>query len=160
MSLEQLANLGLQLGADVPVFVHGHAAWAEGVGEILEPVDLPEPWYLVIIPPVEVSTAEIFSDPQLTRDCQAIKIRDFLAGLGGNVCQSVAARHYPEIAQALTWLGQFAEAKMTGTGSCIFAAFDTEAEAEEVYKQLPDSWRGFVTKGSNSSSLHSRLAEF
>lgn len=160
LSLEQLAALGLQLGADVPVFVHGQAAWAEGVGEILQPVELPEPWYLVIIPPVEVSTAEIFSDPQLTRDCQAIKIRDFLAGQGGNVCQPVASRHYPEIAQALAWLGQFASAKMTGTGSCIFAAFDTEAQAQEVYRQLPDGWRGFVAKGSNRSALQRRLAEF
>ncbi len=160
LSLEQLAALGLQLGADVPVFVHGQAAWAEGVGEILQPVELPEPWYLVIIPPVEVSTAEIFSDPQLTRDCQAIKIRDFLAGQGGNVCQPVVSRHYPEIAQALAWLGQFASAKMTGTGSCIFAAFDTEAQAQEVYRQLPDGWRGFVAKGSNRSALQRRLAEF
>lgn len=160
LSLEQLAVLGLQLGADVPVFVHGQAAWAEGVGEILQPVELPEPWYLVIIPPVEVSTAEIFSDPQLTRDCQAIKIRDFLAGQGGNVCQPVASRHYPEIAQALAWLGQFASAKMTGTGSCIFAAFDTEAQAQEVYRQLPEGWRGFVAKGSNRSALQRRLAEF
>jgi 4-diphosphocytidyl-2-C-methyl-D-erythritol kinase len=160
LPLEQLDKIGLQLGADVPVFVHGHAAWAEGVGEILEPVELPEPWFLVVIPPVEVSTAEIFSDPQLTRDCRAIKIRDFLAGDGGNVCQPVAARHYPEIAQALTWLGQFAEAKMTGTGSCIFAAFDTEAQAEAAYRQLPNGWRGFVAKGSNRSALHKRLAEF
>ena len=159
MPVEQLAQLGLQLGADVPVFVHGHAAWAEGVGEILEPVDLPEPWYLVIIPPVEVATAKIFSDPQLTRDCQPIKIRAFLAEESINVCQSVASRHYPEIAQALTWLGQFAEAKMTGTGSCIFAAFDTEVQAQEVYQQLPAAWRGLVAKGSNRSALYKRLAE-
>lgn len=159
MPVEQLAQLGLQLGADVPVFVHGHAAWAEGVGEILEPVDLPEPWYLVIIPPVEVATAKIFSDPQLTRDCQPIKIRAFLAEESINVCQSVASRHYPEIAQALTWLGQFAKAKMTGTGSCIFAAFDTEAQAQEVYQQLPAAWRGLVAKGSNRSALYTRLAE-
>jgi 4-diphosphocytidyl-2-C-methyl-D-erythritol kinase len=156
----ELAQLGLQLGADVPVFVHGHAAWAEGVGEILQPVELPEPWYLVVIPPVEVSTAKIFSDPQLTRDCQAIKIRAFLAGEGENVCQPVASRHYPEIAQALAWLGNFATAKMTGTGSCIFAAFDTKAQAEAVYQQLPASWRGFVAKGSNRSALYDRLAEF
>ncbi len=157
LPLQRLAEMGLQLGADVPVFVHGHAAWAEGVGEILQSVELPEPWYLVIIPSVEVSTAEIFSDPQLTRDCQAIKIRDFLAGDGGNVCQPVASRHYPEIAQALTWLGQFAEAKMTGTGSCIFAAFDTEAQAQAVYQQLPTEWHGFVAKGSNRSALHRSL---
>ncbi len=157
LPLEQLAAMGLQLGADVPVFVHGHAAWAEGVGEILEPVELPEPWYLVLIPPVEVSTADIFSDPRLTRDCRAIRIRDFLAGDGGNVCQPVASRHYPEIAQALTWLGQFAEAKMTGTGSCIFAAFDTEAQAQAVYQQLPAEWNGFVAKGSNRSALHRSL---
>lgn len=160
LPVAELARLGLQLGADVPVFVHGHAAWAEGVGEILEPVELPEPWYLVIIPPIEVSTAKIFSDPQLTRDCQAIKIRAFLAGEGENVCQPVASRHYPEIAQALTWLGNFATAKMTGTGSCIFAAFDTRGQAEAVYQQLPADWRGFVAKGSNRSALYDRLAEF
>ncbi|MCW8918377.1 MAG: 4-(cytidine 5'-diphospho)-2-C-methyl-D-erythritol kinase [Gammaproteobacteria bacterium] len=160
LPLGELAELGLQLGADVPVFVHGHAAWAEGVGEILQPVELPEPWYLVIIPPVEVSTARIFSDPQLTRECQAIKIRAFLAGEGENVCQPVAARHYPEIAQALAWLGHFATARMTGTGSCVFAAFDTREGAETVYRQLPAGWRGFVAKGSNRSALHSRLAEF
>jgi 4-diphosphocytidyl-2-C-methyl-D-erythritol kinase len=160
LPVSQLAQLGLQLGADVPVFVHGHAAWAEGVGEILEPVELPEPWYLVIIPPVEVSTAKIFSDPQLTRDCQAIKIRAFLAGDGENVCQPVASRHYPEIAQALAWLGNFAQAKMTGTGSCIFAAFDTRSQAEALYQQLPVNWRGFVAKGSNRSALYDRLAEF
>jgi 4-diphosphocytidyl-2-C-methyl-D-erythritol kinase len=153
----ELAELGLQLGADVPVFVHGHAAWAEGVGEILQPVELPEPWYLVIIPPVAVSTATIFSDPQLTRECQAIKIRDFLAGEGENVCQPVASRHYPEIAQALAWLGSFATAKMTGTGSCVFAAFDSRGEAEAVYQKLPAGWRGFVAKGSNRSALYDRL---
>jgi len=164
LPVQRLALLGLQLGADVPVFIHGHAAWAEGVGEILHPVELPEPWYLVLIPPVAVSTAEIFSDPELTRDCRAIKIRDFLAGQGGNVCQPVASRHYPEIAQALAWLGQFAEAKMTGTGSCIFAAFNSEEQAEAVYQQLPHNWRGFVAKGSNRSALYQRmesgLAEF
>ncbi|MDH5785204.1 MAG: 4-(cytidine 5'-diphospho)-2-C-methyl-D-erythritol kinase [Chromatiales bacterium] len=160
LSLDALAEIGLQLGADVPVFVHGHAAWAEGVGEILVPVELPEPWFLVITPPVEVSTAEIFSDPRLTRECQAIKIRDFLAGEGENVCQPVAASHYPEIAQALTWLGQFAKAKMTGTGSCIFAAFDTEAQAQQVYQQLPEQWNGFVARANNRSALHRRLAEF
>lgn len=156
----ELATLGLQLGADVPVFIHGHAAWAEGVGERLQPVELPEPWYLVLIPPVEVSTAEIFSDPQLTRDCRAIKIRDFLAGDGENVCQPVVSRHYPEVAQALAWLGQFAAAKMTGTGSCVFAAFDTERQAREVFNQLPEGWRGFVAKGNNRSALYRRLAEF
>ena len=160
LTAETLATLGLQLGADVPVFVYGHAAWAEGVGEILQPVELPEPWYLVIIPPVEVSTAEIFSDPELTRECQAIKIRDFLAGDGGNVCQSVAARRYPEIERALTWLGQFADAKMTGTGSCIFAAFADQGEAEAVRRQFPAGWQGFVAKGSNRSALYKRLGEF
>jgi 4-diphosphocytidyl-2-C-methyl-D-erythritol kinase len=159
LPLDELARLGLQLGADVPVFVHGQAAWAEGVGEILQPVELPEPWYLVIIPPVEVSTAKIFSDPQLTRECPAIKIRAFLAGDGENVCQPVASRHYPEIAQALAWLGHFAKAKMTGTGSCVFAAFDTRGEAESVYRQLPADWQGFVAKGSNRSALHRSLDE-
>lgn len=158
-SQAQLGQLGLQLGADVPIFVAGHSAWAEGVGELLEPLTLPEPWYLVITPEVSVSTAEIFSAPELTRDCQAIKIRDFLAGAGTNVCQPVAAKRYPEIHRVLQWLGQFAEAKMTGTGSSVFAAFDSKQQAETVAQQLPAQWQGFVARGCNRSPLLQRLDE-
>ena len=150
---EQLAQLGLQLGADVPVFVHGHAAWAEGVGENLTPVSPPEPWYLVLIPDVSVSTAEIFNAPQLTRDTPAIKIRDFLAGQGINVCQETVAKRYPAVAESLAWLNQHGKAIMTGTGACVFAAFETRQQAEAVLAAMPEKWKGFVAKGLNLSPL-------
>lgn len=153
----QLAELGLQLGADVPIFVHGHAAWAEGVGEHLTPIEPPEPWYLVLIPDVSVSTAEIFAAPELTRDTPAIKIRDFLAGHGDNVCQAVVARRYPAVAESLEWLGQYGTATMTGTGACVFAAFESRPQADAILAKLPEKWRGFVAKGLNRSPLLERL---
>ncbi len=157
LEVERLAELGLQLGADVPVFVRGYAAWAEGVGEQLVPVEPAEPWYLVIIPDVSVSTAEIFGAPELTRDTPAIKIRDFLAGQGLNVCQAVVARRYPAVAESLEWLGRHGRAMMTGTGACVFAAFDTRQEAEAVMAGMPSKWRGFIAKGLNRSPLLERL---
>ncbi|MBE0510928.1 MAG: 4-(cytidine 5'-diphospho)-2-C-methyl-D-erythritol kinase [Gammaproteobacteria bacterium] len=155
-SHQQLAELGLQLGADVPVFVHGQAAWAEGVGEQLTPISLPEPWYLVLIPPVQVATAEIFTAPELTRDCQPITIRDFLSGLGGNVCQPVVAKRYPAVAEALAWLGQHGKAMMTGTGACVFARFAQAAQAKAVFAARPTGWQGIVAKGRNRSPLLER----
>ena len=154
LSRSALAELGLKLGADVPIFVHGHAAWAEGVGEQFTPVDPPEPWYLVVKPQVEVSTAEIFSISELTRDCPPITIRDFLAGHASNVCEPIVRQHYPEVDKALNWLEKHAKSSMTGTGSCIFAAFETEQQAEAVQAQLPNSWQSFVAKGSNRSPLY------
>jgi 4-diphosphocytidyl-2-C-methyl-D-erythritol kinase len=156
---ERLAALGLQLGADVPVFVHGHAAWAEGVGEKLAVVELPEPWFVVLVPPVQVPTAEIFNAPELTRDCPPITIRDFLGGHGGNVCQSLVARRYPEVGAALEWLGQHGKAMMTGTGACVFAPFEQESRAREVFAAVPAGWQGFVARGCNRSPLLSRLAD-
>jgi len=147
-----LAKIGLSLGADVPVFVHGHAAWAEGVGESLTPIDdLEEPWYFVIHPGCHVSTAEIFSAPDLTRDAFSITIGDFIAGHGKNVCEPVVRRRYPQVGQALDWLNQYRPARLTGTGACIFAAFESEAAAHTVFAQLPGEWRGFVAAGKNLS---------
>ena len=158
LSVDQIADLGLKLGADVPVFVRGHAAWADGVGELLTPLDLPEPWYLVIQPPVSVSTAEIFQSSELTRDTPVTTIRAFRAGHGRNDCTEAVCVRYPEIAQALDWLGQFAEARLTGTGACIFANFAEQAHAERVIAQLPAKiGRGFVVKGINHSPLLRRL---
>ena len=154
LSNNELAELGLKLGADVPIFVHGHAAWAEGVGEIFEPVDLPERWFLVIQPKIQVSTAEIFSAPELTRDCPAITIRDFLSGQSTNVCEPVVRHRHPEVDRALKWLGKYAEARMTGTGSCIFADFDTESQAVDILSKMPGDWQGFVAKGCNHSPLY------
>jgi len=154
LSNNELAELGLKLGADVPIFVHGHAAWAEGIGEIFEPVDPPERWFLVIQPKIQVSTAEIFSAPELTRDCPAITIRDFLSGQSTNVCEPVVRHRHPEVDRALKWLGKYAEARMTGTGSCIFADFDTESQAVDILSKMPGDWQGFVAKGCNHSPLY------
>ncbi len=156
MGIDQLAALGLQLGADVPVFVRGQAAWAEGVGEALTPLSLPEPWFVVLIPPVQVATGEIFAATELTRDCPAITIRDFLAGLGENVCQPVVASRYPAVAEALDWLGQYGQARMTGTGACVFAAFDSATKAQQVLAARPEGWQGFVAQGRNRSPLLER----
>lgn len=154
---DRLAELGLSLGADVPVFVRGHAAFAEGVGEKLTPVNPAEPWYLVLVPQVAVSTAEIFSDPLLTRDSAPIKVRPVLEGNSRNDCQSVVERRYPDVRNALNLLGKFTEARLTGTGSCVFGAFPSKAEADRVSHLLTETLTGFVAKGSNVSMLHRKL---
>ncbi|MDH5472516.1 MAG: 4-(cytidine 5'-diphospho)-2-C-methyl-D-erythritol kinase [Gammaproteobacteria bacterium] len=164
LSLEQLAQLGLQLGADVPVFVKGQAAFAEGVGEQLEAIELDEPWFLVVKPPVHVATGEIFSDPQLTRNSPAIKICDLRDGAIsindlGNVCEPVATRRYPEIADVIATLKQYGQARMTGTGACVFVAFGTEAQARQAQQALPEKWSAFVAKAKNTSPLHLFLNE-
>ncbi len=153
LDMGALAALGLELGADVPVFVRGQAAWGEGVGEVLVPVDLPEPWYVVLIPPVTVSTAEIFAAPELIRDCHPITIRDFLRGEGGNVCEPVVRARYPRVDAALRALSRHAEAHMTGTGACVFAAFDSETVARDAWADLSADWAGFVARGCNRSPL-------
>ena len=160
LSLDELAQLGLQLGADVPVFVQGQAAWAEGVGETLTPVDLPEPWFVLLIPPINVATARVFADPQLRRDCPAITIRDFLAGAAvDNVCESRVRALYPEVDAALRALEGYAPARMTGTGACVFAAFESEQAARSVFTELGAQWRGFVARGMNQSPLKACLAQ-
>ncbi len=148
-----LLELALQLGADVPVFVAGHAAWAEGVGEVLTPVELAEPWYVVIAPPCQVNTAEIFQAPELTRDCQEITIGSFLSGQGGNVFEALVRRRHPQVDEALNWLASYAPARMSGTGACVFAAFDHAVEAHKVYGERPPGWQGFVARGVNRSPL-------
>ena len=154
---ERLSSLGLTLGADVPIFISGHAAFAEGVGERLTPVELPEPWYLVVRPQVSISTAEIFSAPELTRDSPTITVRTVLERGGRNDCQPVVEKRYPEVADALRLLSEFSSAKLTGTGSCVFAAFNDESQASHAAKALPESLPSFVAKGSNVSMLHKAL---
>jgi len=156
--VSRLAALGLQLGADVPVFLHGVAAWGEGVGEQLTPIELPEPWYVVVTPPCQVPTKEIFSDSDLTRDCSPIRIRNFLSGDGVNVCEPVVRKRYPLVAAALDWLAQYAPARMSGTGASVFAAFESEHGARAVLAQLPVDWRGFIARGCNRSPLLARAA--
>jgi 4-diphosphocytidyl-2-C-methyl-D-erythritol kinase len=161
LSVDELARLGLPLGADVPVFVRGSSAWAEGVGERLEPVELPERWYVVIHPGVAVPTKDVFQSPELTRNTPVITIRAFFGpgGLAGsrNDCEPVVRALYPEVADALSWLEKFAPARLTGTGSCIFAAFGSAIEAERVAARAPDRWRAFVARGLNVSPVHGRL---
>ncbi|MCG6541515.1 4-(cytidine 5'-diphospho)-2-C-methyl-D-erythritol kinase [Pseudomonas sp. KSR10] len=156
---ERLAEIGLSLGADVPVFVRGRAAFAEGIGERLQPVELSEPWFLVIAPQVSVSTAEIFSDPELTRNTPAITVRSLLAGGGHNDCQPVVERRYPEVRNALSLLNKFVPARMTGTGACVFGSFPNKGEADRVCRQLPADLPAFVAQGRNISMLHRRLAQ-
>lgn len=153
-SEDRLAELGLALGADVPVFVRGRAAFAEGVGEQLTPVSPEEPWYLVLAPQVSVSTAEIFSDPELTRDTPAIRVRSLPEGGGHNDCQPVVEKRYSEVRNALKWLNNFVQARMTGTGACVFGSFPNRDEADRVSRQLPATLPSFIARGCNRSPLH------
>ena len=157
LSLEKLAELGLSLGADVPVFVLGRAAFAQGIGEKLEPVDLAEPWYLVAVPPVSISTAKIFSDPCLTRDTPVTNMRTVLKQSGHNDCQAVVEKRYPEVRNALILLNKFVEARLTGTGSCIFGGFPNEQQAVNIATQISSSLPSFVAQGANISMLHRAL---
>ena len=156
-----LARIGLALGADVPVFIQGSSAWAEGVGERLTPVKVPPAWYVVINPGVRISSREVFQSAELTRNSPVITIRAFFgsAELSGsrNDCEPVVRERYPEVADALSWLGNFAPARLTGTGSCIFASFASAIEAERVAARAPDRWRAFVARGLNLSPVHARL---
>ncbi len=158
LSAEKLAEIGLSLGADVPVFIYAHAAWAEGVGENFTPIKPKESWYLVIHPGCSVATKTVFNNPDLTRNTPAITIRDFLERGGVNDCEIAVRNHYQEVAKALDWLGGFAPAKLTGTGACLFAAFKDEQTAKAVKEKLPDKWQGYVVKGMNKSPLLERLA--
>jgi 4-diphosphocytidyl-2-C-methyl-D-erythritol kinase len=156
---DQLAEIGLSLGADVPVFVRGFAAFAQGIGEQLQPVAIAENWYLVITPDVHVSTAEIFADPDLTRDCPAIKICDLSTTGWDNVCVPVVIKRYPEVAKALKLLNTFVEAGMSGTGASVFAQFASRQDAEQTLAQLKlardwgHSWQAFICQGRNESPL-------
>jgi len=158
LNLDELAAMGLTLGADIPVFVRGQAAFAEGVGEQLTPVpELAEPWYLVVVPQVHVNTAKIFSHEGLTRDSAAINIRTALEQGGRNDCQAIVSTLYPEVGKALNLLNKFSLAKMTGTGACIFSSFGSEAEAIRVSEQLPAEYVVFMAKGANLSPTHKVL---
>lgn len=159
--LDRLAEIGLALGADVPVFVRGKACWAEGVGDIITPIQIAEPWYVILSPAVEVNTAKLFSHSRLTRDCTPCKIRDLETGRSntqfGNVFQPLVREMYAEVDQALNYLSQFTEAKLTGTGACVFGAFENEDLARKAFAQRPNEISGFVAKGLNKSSAHASL---
>ncbi len=157
LSLGELARLGLPLGADVPVFVHGSSAWAEGVGERLTPVELPEAWFMIVHPGIGVATRDVFQAPELTRNSPISTIRAFFESGGRNDCEPVVRARYDEVAEALDWLSRFAVARLTGTGSCVFAACASAIEAERLAARVPDRWKSYVARGLNVSPAHERL---
>lgn len=158
LGVAALAKLGLALGADVPVFVHGQAAWAEGVGERLTPYEAEEASVLVVHPGCQVPTAMIFDHPDLTRDTPPIKLHDFSLARSHNDCEPVTRRLYPEVGRALDWLARYAPARMSGTGACVFARFATPREALAVATEVPAEWAWFTARCCNRSPLQDRLA--
>ncbi|MGB0895163.1 MAG: 4-(cytidine 5'-diphospho)-2-C-methyl-D-erythritol kinase [Parashewanella sp.] len=159
ISTDELAKIGLKLGADVPVFIRGFAAFAEGVGEHLQPVKLQEKHYLIIAPDVHVSTMAVFQHPELPRNTPKLSLENLLTNPWKNDCQSLVCQTYPQVAKALEWLVEYAPSRMTGTGACVFAEFDDEQLAINALKQLPSHLNGFVAKGCNQSPLQAVLAE-
>ncbi|MFL9926712.1 4-(cytidine 5'-diphospho)-2-C-methyl-D-erythritol kinase [Herbaspirillum lusitanum] len=160
MSRSRLMELGLQLGADIPFFLFGRNAFAEGVGETLSPLETANCWFVVIEPGVFVPTSIIFSSNQLTRDSKVVRITDFPdatnqidSGFGRNDLEMVATRHFPEIAEAVKWLSKFGNARMTGSGACVFCAFKQEDEADEVLKQMPSRWKSWKAKAMQEHPL-------
>ena len=149
----RLMELGLQLGADVPVFVAGHAAWAEGVGEILTPIEPEERWYAVIVPPVQVSTQRVFEELGLTAYGPPSKIRDFHAGRVRNDLEAVVRRCYPDVDRALQWLAQFGKARMTGSGACVYLPVKDQGEGAQIVARRPEWLEGFVARGVNRHPL-------
>ncbi|TKF81382.1 4-(cytidine 5'-diphospho)-2-C-methyl-D-erythritol kinase [Vibrio sp. F13] len=160
LSDDQLAEIGLKLGADVPVFVRGHAAFAEGVGEQLSPANPDEKWYLVAKPQVSIATADIFKHSELTRNTPKRALATLLEQEYVNDCEKIVRMLYPEVDKQLSWLLQYAPSRLTGTGSCVFAEFNSKKEAELVREQLPDTVSAFVAKGRNISPLKETLAEY
>jgi len=158
LSIEQLTLLGAQLGADVPVFVAGNSAFAEGVGEQLQPMTLPEQWFVVLAPNCHVSTAKIFCHKDLTRDTPIIKVAAIPEQLKHNDCQPLVRAIFPEVDEALNWLSQHGVARMTGTGACVFSAFDSEAKAKAILELAPDNLKGFTALGVNRSICHRQLS--
>lgn len=159
LSKEELMNLGLQLGADVPVFVFGHAAWGEGVGEVLQEITIPEKWYVIIKPNCHVNTREIFCTEELTRDSKIIKMADFIAGDKTNDCTSVVKVKYKPVSDAMDALSAYAEARLTGTGACVFAEFDGLFSAQVARDQLSRDWEVYLAKGQVKSPLYGQLEQ-
>ncbi|MFC0308300.1 4-(cytidine 5'-diphospho)-2-C-methyl-D-erythritol kinase [Gallibacterium trehalosifermentans] len=159
LSIQQLADLGLQLGADVPIFIHGKAAFAEGVGEKITYCLPAEKYFVVLKPDVSISTAKIFQDPNLPRATPKRSLESLLSAVYTNDCEKVVRDHYPEVEQAIQWLVQYAPTRLTGTGACIFAEFDSQDRALTVFQQRPANLTGFVAKGVNESPLYLALKE-
>ncbi len=159
ISKKRLMQLGLELGADVPIFVYGKASWAEGVGEKIEEIDLPEKWIVVIKPECHVDTKEIFSERDLTRGSKSIRMSDFLAGQYQNDCLDVVSKSYQPVENALVDLAKFSDARLTGTGACVFAEFDSKELAREAWQGLKERWQVYLTRGINKSPLFNKLLD-
>jgi 4-diphosphocytidyl-2-C-methyl-D-erythritol kinase len=157
LPIESLAEFGRSLGADVPLFVYGSSAWGEGLGERLTPVELPQRWFVILHPGIAVATREVFQAAELTRNSPRLTMRAVLESGGRNDCEAVVRARFPEVSHALEWLERWAPARLTGTGSCVFAELASAAEAERVAARVPDHWRSFVARGLNRSPLHERL---
>lgn len=154
---QRLAEIALSLGADVPFFLLGGNAFAEGIGERLQPLELPEAWYVVLVPPVAIPTRSIFAAPELTRNSKTIKISGFSAGFGRNDLEPVVCQRHTEVATHLAWLRQFGAARLSGSGACVFAGFAAEDEARSVLSRMPEGMRGFVARGLNRHPLAAYL---
>ena len=159
LPVDALAELGRQLGADVPVFVRGHSAFAVGVGERLQPVEVKEKWYLVVVPDCHVSTADIFRHKDLKRDTPKQSWNELAQGNWHNDCEPLVKKNYPEVEKALRWLIEYAPSRMTGTGACVFAEFEHEHEARELLARMPTWLQGFVARGKNLSPLYVTLQQ-
>ena len=159
LSRAELQALGLKLGADVPVFLFGRNAFGEGIGELLQAVEMGPAWYLVLVPPVAVSTRVVFADPELTRNNTPVTIRAFSEGcgalevMGRNDLEAVVCRRYPIVADQLRWLRRYGPAALTGSGACVFSPFDSETAARSVFEQLPQGMQGFVAEGLSEHPL-------
>ena len=153
LSIETLCTLGLQLGADIPIFLHGHAAFAQGVGEIFSPITPTEYWYLISKPACSISTQAVFTSPDLPRHTPPLSLAKLDIDLCQNDCQTMVIKHYPEVANLLAWLVEYAPSRMTGTGACIFSRFNSKKEAIALQNKLPDKIESFVAKGINRSPL-------
>jgi 4-diphosphocytidyl-2-C-methyl-D-erythritol kinase len=160
LSRGQLMQLGAELGADVPFFVFGESAFAEGIGDKLTPVSLAPAWYLVLIPPVAISSAEIFASAELKRDAKPIAAGDYVEGSGANALQAVACARYPEVGRYLEWLARYGEARMTGSGACVFASFAEESAARSVLAAIPAGMQGFVAQGLDRHPLPALVGDF
>jgi 4-diphosphocytidyl-2-C-methyl-D-erythritol kinase len=158
-SVQKLMDLGVKLGADIPVFIYGYSAWAEGVGEFLNKMSLPDAWFVIVRPNCHVNTRDIFSDGNLTRDSKSIKMSDFVFGQHRNDCLDVVIKLYPPVKEALAALSKFGVARLTGTGACVFVQFDAEAVAKEAMEALQNNWEVYLAKGLNESPLHREVAK-
>lgn len=160
LSNDTLAALGVKLGADVPIFVHGFAAFAEGIGEKLHPVTPKELWYVLIKPEVSIATVDVFTHPDLVRNTPKQPIHTLLEAPYVNDCEKIVRSVYPEVDYQLSWLLEYAPSRLTGTGACVFAEFNSEKEAQDVYSLIPDNATGFIARGMNTSPLNQTLEEY